>query len=74
MVVKAVVLTKSVAAELIGLVGDEAIVDGVAVEDIVAAVVARSLVERSREIVRSGAVVTRRKWALVRESTVVCAR
>ena len=57
MVVKAVVLTKSVAAELIGLAGDEAIVDGAAVEDIVAAVVARSLVERSREIVRFGAVV-----------------
>ena len=58
MVVKAVVLTKSVAAELIGLAGDEAIVDGAAVEDSVAAVVARSLVERSREMVRLGAVVT----------------
>ena len=32
-------MTKSVAAELIGLAGDEAIVDGAAVEDIVAAVV-----------------------------------
>ena len=58
MVVKAAVLTKSVATELIGLAGDEAMVDGAAVEDIVAAVVARSLVERSREIVRFGAMVT----------------
>jgi hypothetical protein len=58
LVVKAVVLTKSVAAELIGLAGDEAIVDGAVVEDIVAAVVARSLVERGREIVRRGVVVT----------------
>jgi len=56
LVVKAVVSTKSVAAELIGLAGDEAIVDGAVVEDIVAAVVARSLVERSREMVRIGAV------------------
>ena len=51
-------MTKSVAAELIGLAGDEAIVDGAAVEGIVAAVVARSLVERNRKIVRFGAVVT----------------
>ena len=40
MVVKAVASTKSVAAELIGLVGDEAIVGGAVVEDIVAAVAA----------------------------------
>ena len=58
MVVKAVASTRNVADELIGLAGDAAIVDGAVVEDIVAAVVARSLVERSREIVRFGAVVT----------------
>jgi hypothetical protein len=58
LVIKAVVLTRSVADELIGLVGDGAIVDGVVVRDIVAAVVARSLVERSRAIVRIGAVKT----------------
>ena len=51
-------MAKSVATELIGLAGDEAIVDGAVVEDIVAAVVARSLAERSREIVRMGAVET----------------
>ena len=58
MVAKAVVWTRSVADELIGLVGDGAIIDGVVVRDSVAAVVARSLVERSREIVRIGAVKT----------------
>ena len=58
MVVKAEVLTKSVATELMGLAGDEAIVDGAVVEDSVAAVVARSLAERSREIVRIGAAKT----------------
>ena len=51
-------MTKSVATELIGLAGDEAIVDGAVVEDIAAAVVARSSVERSRGLMRIGAVKT----------------
>ena len=58
MVVKAVVSMRSVADELIGLAGDAAIVDSAAVRDVSAAVVASSLVERGREIVRSGVVVT----------------
>ena len=58
MVVQAVASTKSVADELIGLAGDAATVDNAAVKDVSATVVARSLVERRREIVRSGAVVT----------------